>query len=288
MTAMLDAAPGPAERGSAQLSQQQPARWPSVRSVSIVIPALNEEENIPSVMAMIPRDEVEAAGCALEVIVIDNASSDRTAELAASLGASVYLQPARGYGNAYHAGFAAARGDVIVTGDADCTYPFDAVPALLDHLVGGSFDFLSTNRLGRANRASMKRSHTVGNRMLTAASRSFFRAPFRDSQSGMWIFKREIWRHLDVRSGGMPFSQEIKNEAYLKGFRCDEVPIEYRKRGGVVKLHAFRDGTRNVYQLALHRMRADRQQVVVRRIADPLGRVALVPLNRFDAVAQAD
>lgn len=267
MTATLDRQPATPEVPSQLVPPQTAPRWPGIRSVSIVIPALDEEDNLPRVMATMPRSELLAAGCNLEVIVIDNASTDRTAEVAAELGASVYLQPARGYGNAYHAGFAAATGDVIATGDADCTYPFDALPSLLDHLVSGDYDFLSTYRLGRENRAAMKFSHTVGNHVLTAANRRLFGTPFRDSQSGMWVFYRRIWRHLDVRSGGMQFSQEIKNEAFHKGFRCDEVPIEYRQRGGTVKLNAFRDGTRNMSQLAMHRMRADRRPVVIRRIS---------------------
>jgi glycosyltransferase involved in cell wall biosynthesis len=233
-------------------------RWPAIHMVSIVIPALNEEENIPHVLATVPRDALMRAGCAVEVVIVDNGSTDRTSEVAAALDATVVYQPERGYGNAYHAGFAAARGDVIVTGDADCTYPFDALLELIDHLECGGYDFLSTNRLGRDNRHAMKRSHAVGNSMLTAVSRSLFHGPFRDSQSGMWIFRRSIWAHLDVRSGGMQFSQEIKNEAYLKGFRCDEVPIEYRPRGGTVKLNAFQDGTLNLLQLAGHRMRGRR------------------------------
>lgn len=270
MTATFDAgSPAAAPPAEPPHRATQP-RWPGVRSVSIVIPAMNEEENIPHVMATIPREEIAAAGCRLEVVLVDNASTDRTGEIAAALGASVYLQPARGYGNAYHTGFAVARGDVIATGDADCTYPFDALPGLIDRLVNGHYDFLSTYRLGRANREAMKPSHAVGNRLLTAASRSIFGSPFRDSQSGMWVFRRLIWKHLDVRSGGMPFSQEIKNEAYLKGFRCDEVPIEYRQRGGVVKLNAFRDGTKNISQLAAHRMRAERRKVVVRKLADSM------------------
>jgi glycosyltransferase involved in cell wall biosynthesis len=247
-----------------------PRRWSTIATLSIVIPALDEEENIPHVIQTIPYGALDEARCGVEVIVVDNLSLDRTAEVAASLGATVVLQAARGYGNAYHAGFAAARGDVIVTGDADCTYPFDAIPRLLDHLSDNSVDFLSTNRLGPANRHAMKRSHAFGNHVLTATSRGFFRAPFRDSQSGMWVFRRSIWSHLDVRSGGMPFSQEIKNEAYLKGFRCDEVPIEYRPRGGVVKLNAVRDGTRNLTQLTAHRLRADRRPTLVRTVIHPV------------------
>jgi glycosyltransferase involved in cell wall biosynthesis len=227
--------------------------------VSIVIPAFNEVDNIPKVMANIPDDELVRTGYEVEIIVVDNASTDGTGEVAAALGATVIVQPMRGYGNAYHAGFAAAQGNVIATGDADCTYPFDALPGLVDHLISNGLDFLSTNRLAKDNRHAMKESHNVGNRLLTAASRSLFRSPFRDSQSGMWIFRREIWRHMDVRSGGMPFSQEIKNEAYLKGFSCEEVAIEYRPRGGDVKLNAFRDGIRNASQLMSHRLRGRRR-----------------------------
>jgi glycosyltransferase involved in cell wall biosynthesis len=224
--------------------------------LSIVIPALNERVNMPKVMATIPRDELAAAGYELEVIVVDNASTDGTGEVAAALGATVILQPNRGYGNAYHAGFTAAKGDIIATGDADCTYPFDALPGLLDVLSGARLDFLNTNRLGQQNSKAMKPSHTIGNRALTMVSRTFFRAPFHDSQSGMWVFRRDIWNQLDVRNTGMPFSQEIKNEAYVKGFRCAEVPIEYRVRGGDVKLNAARDGIRNLSQLVGHRLRA--------------------------------
>jgi len=65
----------------------------------------------------------------------------------------------------------------------------------------------------------------------------------------MWIFKRSILRDMDLRSGGMPFSQEFKIEAYIRGFRCAEVPIEYRARVGDVKLNATRDGINNILEL---------------------------------------
>jgi len=241
----------------------------SLPMLSVVIPALNEVTNVPRVMANIPRAELLAAGWDVEVVLVDNGSTDGTGELARSLGANVVLQPNRGYGNAYHAGFAAARGDVIATGDADCTYPFDALPQLLAVLELGDIDFLSTNRLSESNRNAMKPSHMVGNHMLTFASRILFRkAPFRDSQSGMWIFRREVWENLDVRSPGMPFSQEIKNEAFLKGFRCDELEIEYRPRGGVVKLNATQDGIRNACQLVAHRARAGRPIPTRQRVID--------------------
>jgi glycosyltransferase involved in cell wall biosynthesis len=229
-----------------------------MRSLSIVMPALNEAENIARVMSTIPFSTLNIAGWNVEVIVVDNGSSDGTGEVAAAHGARVIVEPARGYGNAYKAGFDAALGEVIATGDADGSYPFDVVPELLRRRDAEGLDFLSTNRLCRENRRAMKSSHRVANLILTGFCQTVFRSPFRDSQSGMWIFRRAIWQHLDVRAKGMAFSQEIKHEAYLKGFRCAEAPIEYRVRGGEVKLHAVRDAIGNTSELLAHGIRAHR------------------------------
>ncbi len=226
-----------------------------MKTLSIVIPALNEAPNLAAVMASVPVAELAAAGWATEVVVVDNASTDDTAEIARGLGARVVSQPERGYGNAYLAGFDAATGDVIATGDADCTYPFDALPELLGTLVDRDVEFMTTDRLRRANRSAMKPSHALANHALSALSRTLFRNGLRDSQSGMWIFRRYIWHGLDVRSKGMAFSQEIKNAATLAGYRFLEVPIEYRKRGGEVKLNALPDGMANLRQLFTHRFR---------------------------------
>ena len=233
-----------------------------MNTLSIVIPALNEAENLPAVMASIPVGDLAAAGWTTEVVVVDNASTDDTAEVARTLGATVVSQPQRGYGNAYHAGFDAATGDVIATGDADCTYPFDALPELLRTLVDHDVEFMTTDRLSRRNRSAMKTSHTIANHALSALSRTLFRNGLRDSQSGMWIFRSHVWSGLDVRSTGMAFSQEIKNSATRAGLRCLEVPIEYRSRGGEVKLNALPDGMANLRQLFEHRFRRSTAEAV--------------------------
>ncbi|MFJ8463594.1 glycosyltransferase family 2 protein [Streptomyces swartbergensis] len=226
-----------------------------MNSLSIVMPAFNEASNLPPVMGTIPLSELADEGWDTEVVVVDNASTDDTGEVARSLGARVVPQPERGYGNAYHAGFAAAAGEVIATGDADRTYPFDALPQLLRILVASNCEFLTTNRLTRDNHDAMQPLHSVGNHVLSAVSRALFHNGLHDSQSGMWIFRHYIWDHLDVRATGMAFSQEIKNAATLAGCRCLEVPIEYRRRGGEVKLHAVHDGMANLCQLFAHRFR---------------------------------
>lgn len=222
--------------------------------VSIVIPALNEEAGIGKVLQEIPHEQLNADGYEVEVLVIDNGSTDRTAEIARGHGARVIIQPIRGYGNAYKAGFANATGDFIATGDADLTYPFDELPGILANMRAKDWDFVTTDRLTNLDPAAMTRSHIWGNWLFSTTTKVLFRLPFNDSQSGMWIFKREIWPHLNVNAAGMPFSQELKIEAHMKGFRCAEVPITYRARVGAVKLSTYKDGLGNAMHLAKKRI----------------------------------
>jgi len=224
------------------------------KKVSVVIPALNEEKAIKAVIKQVPVMALEKMGYETEIIVVDNNSTDRTGEIARKHEATVIFQPIRGYGNAYKAGFDGATGDIIVTGDADMTYPFDAMPELLTKLDNDEIDFLNTDRLRNLNPEAMTLSHVFGNWLLSLTTKILFRWPYRDSQSGMWIFRREIWRYLDVQSDGMPFSQELKIEAYAKGFKCAEVPIEYRVRTGEVKLCTIGDGIGNMKQLFKKRL----------------------------------
>jgi len=212
-------------------------------SVSVVIPALDEEENIAATLAAVPVRRLNQLGYQVEVLVVDNGSSDRTGHVAREHGARVLVQPVRGYGNAYKAGFANSTGDIIATGDADLTYPFEILPDALELMAREKIDFLSTNRLHNVDPSAMSPSHIWANRALTGLCRFLYdKLPFRDSQSGMWIFRRYVWNRCRVTSGGMPFSQEIKFAAFRNGFTCREIPIEYRPRGGQKKLRSMRDG----------------------------------------------
>jgi glycosyltransferase involved in cell wall biosynthesis len=226
-----------------------------MRTVSVVIPAYNEQENIPQTIAAIPVERLRAAGFGVEVLVIDNGSTDRTRQVARSHGAKVIVQPVKGYGNAYKVGFANCAGDVIATGDADLTYPFEILPDALRKLDREGLDFITTNRLGALRRDAMTKSHVWGNHALSFVTRTLFDVPFADSQSGMWIFRRHVLRKLRLRSGGMAFSQELKVEAYRRGFRCAEMPISYAPRGGETKNRTIVDGIGNLSQLIAARMR---------------------------------
>jgi glycosyltransferase involved in cell wall biosynthesis len=225
-----------------------------LKKITVVIPALNEEQAIGSVIKEIPINELKKMGYEIEIMVIDNGSKDKTRYIANSHRAKVIVQPIKGYGNAYKAGFANATGDIIATGDADLTYPFNDLPKIIKKMEDENLDFITTDRLTNFQPGVMSRTHYFGNLLLQLMTKILFGLPCKDSQSGMWIFKRSIWSKLNVKSSGMPFSQELKIEAYKKGFKCAEVPIVYRARVGEVKLSTFKNGLGNMLYLVFKRI----------------------------------
>lgn len=222
-----------------------PRRTPVRRSVSFVIPSLNEEAAIGPTLEAIPAKELREQGWQVEVLVVDGDSKDRTREVAAAKGATVILEPRRGYGRAYKTGFEKARGEILVTGDADGTYPFELAPQLLEQLDREALDFITTDRFADLQPGAMRAKHKVGNWILSTATRVLFFTRFRDSQSGMWVFRRAILSKLQLTADGMAFSEELKIEAFRKA-RAKEVGIPYRVRVGEVKLQSWRDGFRNL------------------------------------------
>ncbi len=222
--------------------------------ISVIFPALNEEEGIGQTMDDVPRAALEALGYDVEIIVVDGESVDRTREIAAEKGARVIIEPRKGYGRAYKTGFERAKGDIIATADADTTYPVERLADYVELLEKENLDFITTNRFGHMQRGAMKGMHHVGNFALTFATRSLFLVSIKDSQSGMWIFRKACLSKLNLTSDGMPLSEEIKIEAFRnKDVRAREIPIEYRERVGEVKLASWRDGWRNLTFLAKKR-----------------------------------
>lgn len=208
-------------------------------SVSVVIPCYNEEEGIREVIGRLPA-------CVDEIVVANNNSTDRTAEVAESLGAKVVLETRRGYGAAYKTGLAAATSDVIATMDGDGTYPAEAIPELIDVLVDGELDFISAARFPLRDPKAMNFSNKVGNWILTFVAWVLFGTKMADSQSGMWVFRRSVLEKIRPASDGMPFSEEIKIDAIRHAeVRFAEHGIDYRPRIGDVKLRKWQDGWEN-------------------------------------------
>ena len=208
--------------------------------VTIVIPCLNEEEGIQKVLDEVPT-------FVDEIIVVDNGSTDRTAEIARKMGAHVISELHRGYGRAYKSGFAQATGDIIITLDGDHSYPVDALSYLIEAFMHCRVGFLSASRLPVLSESAMSTKHKIGNRILSFAMSILFFRWINDSQSGMWVFRRNALERMNLTSDGMAFSEEIKIEAITKkeiGFR--EIFISYSQRVGEIKLMPWRDGFHNL------------------------------------------
>jgi glycosyltransferase involved in cell wall biosynthesis len=220
-------------------------------TVSVVIPCLNEEGNIERCVRL-AREVMEEAGIAGEVVVADNASEDRSAELATAAGARVVHEPRRGYGSAYLAGFAAARGRFIVMADADLTYDFREIPRFVERLESGA-ELVMGDRMDNIQPGAMPWLHRyVGNPVLTGVLNLFFRTGIKDAHCGMRALRREVLPRLDLRTTGMEFASEMVIRAAKEGLVIDEFPIEYHPRGGDSKLSSFRDGWRHLRFLLVH------------------------------------
>jgi len=194
-----------------------------------------------------------------EVIVVDNGSTDRTAEVARTFGASVIREDVRGYGRSYKTGFGQAKGDVIVTLDGDHSYPPDAISYLLEAFLHLEVDFLNASRFPVRDRHAMSFKHWVGNLILSLAMSVLYFRWVRDSQSGMWVLRRAILKDMVLESDGMAFSEEIKIEALRdRKVRFAEISILYSSRLGEIKLNPWRDGMYNLYFLAKKRFRRRR------------------------------
>ena len=191
-------------------------------------------------------------GIAGEVVVADNASEDRSAELAIAAGARVVSEPRRGYGSAYLAGFAAARGKYIVMGDADLTYDFAEIPKFVAELEGGS-ELVMGDRMDNIQPGAMPWLHQyVGNPLLSGTLNFFFRTGIRDAHCGMRALRTDVLPRLDLRTTGMEFASEMVIRAGKEHLRIEEFPIDYHPRGGTSKLSTFRDGWRHLRFLLVH------------------------------------
>jgi len=133
-----------------------------MKTLTIIIPALNEEKSIGAVIDEIPIDELKKIGYETEIMVVDNGSTDNTKNIALSRGATVIEHHVRGYGNAYKAGFVNTTSDIIATGDADLTYPFIDLPTIIQKFEADNYEFLNTNRLSTLDSSAMSKSHIFG------------------------------------------------------------------------------------------------------------------------------
>jgi glycosyltransferase involved in cell wall biosynthesis len=219
--------------------------------VSVVIPCLNEAPNIEACVTG-ALQALGGMGVEGEVVVVDNDSEDDSAPLAEGAGARVVLEPRRGYGSAYLAGFAASRGRYIVMADADLTYDFKEIPRFVAALEEGA-EMVIGDRMDSIQPGAMPWLHRyVGNPILTGLLNLFFRTGVKDAHCGMRALRREVLGRLDLRTTGMEFASEMVIRASKENLKIAEFPIEYHPRGGESKLSSFRDGWRHLRFLLVH------------------------------------
>jgi glycosyltransferase involved in cell wall biosynthesis len=212
--------------------------------VSVVIPCLNEAESIGQCVNAAQRvlDEHSLDG---EVLVVDNGSEDGSGKLARLAGARVVEEPRRGYGSAYLAGFAAARGDYIVMIDADLTYDFEEIPRFIRELDAGA-ELVMGNRMEAVQPGAMSIISRIGNPLLSGFLNLLFRTPIRDAHCGMRAVRRDVLPVLALQATGMELASEMVIRAARGGLEIRELPIALHPREGESKLSPFRDGWRHL------------------------------------------
>jgi glycosyltransferase involved in cell wall biosynthesis len=158
----------------------------------------------------------------------------------------------RGYGSAYLAGFAAARGRYIVMADADLTYDFGEIPRFVGLLEEGA-ELVMGDRMDDIQPGAMPWLHRyVGNPVLTGVLNLFFKTGVKDAHCGMRALRRDVLPRLDLRATGMELASEMVVRASKEHLKIAELPITYHPRGGESKLSSFRDGWRHLRFLLVH------------------------------------
>jgi hypothetical protein len=219
-------------------------------SLSIVIPAYNEERGIAAIMQRVLaiRADLKKVGIEeLELLVVDDGSKDRTAQVASDLerneqGVRLIQHPHnRGYGAALKTGFSNAKGDLIGFLDADGTYPPEFFPQLCNETLNGCDLVIGSRMSGTESKMPLTRK--IGNLFFATLLTLVGRQHVSDSASGMRVFKRQVLERIYPLPDGLNLTPVMSTRAIHEGIRMAEVPIPYEERMGNSKLSVVRDGS---------------------------------------------
>jgi len=221
---------------------------PGIPELSVVMPCLNEEETLGLCLDK-ARATIQRLGLAAEIVVADNGSTDRSVEIAQSYGARVVHESRKGYGSAYLAGFAAAKGRYIVMADSDDSYDWTDIGRFLEPLRQGADFVIGTRIKGHIDPGAMPWLHRyVGNPILTGTLNVLFGAGISDAHCGMRAFSREALARMHLRTTGMEFASEMVIKAAKAKLNIVEIPITLHKdkRSRKPHLRTWRDGWRHL------------------------------------------
>jgi dolichol-phosphate mannosyltransferase len=199
--------------------------------ITILLPTLNEEENIRTVIEDLPIPYLKTKGYNVNILVVDGKSTDRTKEIAEKLGANVILQNGKGKGDGVRQAFSYADTDFLFMLDADGTYPSSHIIEMLNLLENG-YDVVLGSRLnGTIQAGAMTKVNYFGNKMLTLLANTLYGTKISDVCTGLWGFNSKVIKNLDLNSKHFEIEAEMFATCVKKKYKITEVPIQYKRRG---------------------------------------------------------
>jgi len=228
---------------------------PALTSLSILLPALNEEHGVAAVLNRIPRLTLQQKGYAYSVHLLDGRSTDQTRAVAKRLGAEIFVQTGNGKGSAFREFVPTIRDQFAVLLDSDGTYPPEIIPELVGKLGPETPVVLGSRLRGSIEDGAMSLANRIGNRLLSGFASFLFATPISDVCSGMWGFASDRLKSLDLTATGFELEADIFAECALKGIPIAEIPIRYDRRIGRPKLR-LHEGLRIALALLKKRLRS--------------------------------
>lgn len=226
-----------------------------VPRLTVMMPCLNEAKTLPVVLERIHAAVLGMAD--VEILVVDNGSTDASAQVATDAGARVVHEENPGYGNAIRLGLNEAKGEYILYADADASYDFGYIPAFLKRLEEGHDLVIGSRYHGRLDPRAMPWSHRyIGTPFLTALINVLYGASYWDCNCGMRALRRDAVAKLALRASGMEMASEMLIRARQLGLRIAQLPIDFSpdQRGGPSHLHTLRDGLRHMRLIISRRL----------------------------------
>jgi len=209
--------------------------------VAVILPCYNEELTIGDSINVVKKSLKNA-----DIYVCDNASTDRTAEIARAAGGTVIFEPRKGKAQAVSRMINAIDADVFVMCDGDCTYDLSTAPELVKKLQDDHLDMIIGCRKSGAGQNTWRIGHIFGNWLFTTSLNLFFGGKLTDVLSGYRVFSGRVAKSMPILSRGFDIEIEMTVHALATGLSIDEVPTHYfeRPQGSTSKLNTFRDGWR--------------------------------------------